>query len=51
MSIELRESLLKLLKITFKKTVKPILRCRKTINSPKILFVRSNFAKNDLHTP
>ena len=33
-------------KITLKKIEKSILRCKKTINSP-----RNNFAKNDLHTP
>ena len=33
--LELRESLLKSPKITLKKIVKSILRCRKTINSPK----------------
>ena len=36
--LKLRESLLKSLKITLKKIVKSILRCRKTINSPKMYF-------------
>ena len=38
--LELRESLLKSLKITLKKIVKSILRCLKTINSPKKFFLK-----------
>ena len=47
--LKLRGSLLNSLKITFRKIVKSILRCRKDINSQKNSFWKKTFAKNELH--
>ena len=43
--LKLRESLIKLLKITVKKILKSILRCRKSIDSPKNSFWKKQLCK------
>ena len=48
--LKLRESLLKSLKITFKRLWNPYWGAGKLLNHRTILFKRNNFGKNDLHT-